>query len=356
MLPSSRPLARAHRAVIATVALAAALAAPVGPVAATDIDLGVELTLGLPCVEVDTWAGGDVTATQRRAGKVIKTVTVKPRTATGTVCLKPFKSGDQLTIKRGSASRKITVPAATLSVDLASDTVSGTLPAATSQIGLLIQDFTAGLYAGTSLTSTVSVTGGTFSTSLSGVLDLARGDRVAATWSNGADTWKVVRETGTAVVRVGDAAVAGTGRIPSTMTVTLRTSRGKLRGTAKARVQESPSASAGFFNATFRKNGRRVAAVGGNRVTATQLSGTFTIPRGAPAIDVAANRVTASCDAGSDWLVLNDGTKVAGGRTVSGAISVSPVNPYGPLALGTRVTVACQAPSGFGFIREVPVE
>jgi hypothetical protein len=325
------------------------------PARAADQDLGFEAGIGLPCIAVDSWGAGSVTVTQKRAGATLKQVTLAEG-STMIGCVKPLAAGDVLVIARGATKRTVKVPSATLSVNLAADTVAGTLPASASQVKLTIQDFTAGYSTGLALSPTVSVAGGAFGVDTTGDLDLGRGDRAIVTWVGGADAWRIVRQTATAIVQPGWKLASGTGKPGSSMKVTLKTAKGVVRGVAATTVKTQPSASAGFFEAAFRKSGKNVLPVAGNLVVATGLTGSFKVPAGVPVVSTGANKVDATCPAGSDWLVLRDLTKVAGGRTASGAISVSPVNADGPLALGTRVLVACQAPSGFGVVREVVVE
>jgi hypothetical protein len=326
------------------------------PAAAADIDLAIDAGIGLPCITVDSWGSGKVTVTQKRAGKVIQSATLVPTGFEPTACVKPLKGGDVLVIARGSTKRTVTVPRASVSVDLSTDAVTGTLPTAVSQAKVTIQDFTAGYSTGVALAPTVAVAAGVFGTDTTGSLDLGRGDRVIVSWSDGSDAWRIVRETATAIAEPDSVFATGTGRPGSKMTVTLKTAKGVVRGVATATVKNQPVASAGFFDAQFRKSGKSVTVKGGNVIVATGLSGSFKVPGSKPVVNAGANRVDATCPAGSDWLVLRDLTKVTGGQTASGTISVSPVNPGGPLALGTRVLVACQAPSGFGVIREVVVE
>lgn len=360
----SRPLPRRARRLAALAAFAVSIASftafAVGvatalPAAAADIDLGIEATIGLPCFPVDSWGSGSVTVVQKRAGTKLKTVTISP-TAGGAACVKPLKGGDVLVISRGSTSRTVTVPRGTMAVDLAANTIRGTVPPAVSQAKLTIQDFTAGYSTGVALAPSVAVASGGFGTDTTGSLDLGRGDRVIATWTDGSDTWHLVRETATAIVQPGSDQLTGTGRPGSAAKVTIKTAKGIVRGVATATIKAQPIASAGFFEASVRKSGKPVLVASGNLVVAKGVTGSFKVPGVAMSVDRAGNSVSATCPRNSDWIVLRDLTKVASGRSATGAIHVSGVDPSGSVALGTRILVGCQVPSGFGAVREIVVE
>jgi hypothetical protein len=360
-LPDRARRARRTTALMAIALSIAATASPVTqlatalPARAADIDLGIQAGIGLPCVEVDSWGAGTVTITQKRSGKVIK----KANAVQGTMlvgCVTPLKSGDVLVVARGTTKRTVKVPNASLIANLTTNVISGIVPAAATQVKLAVQDFTAGFSTGLTVTPPVTPVAGAFTSDVSASLDLGRGDRAILSWSDGSDGWRIIRQSWTAIVEPDVEFATGTGKPGAKVTVTLKTAKGVVRGVATTTVKTQPSASAGFFDAAFRKKGKSILVKAGDVITATGVSGSFKVPSSRPVVSAAGNRVDATCPANSDWLVLRDLTKVAGGRTVNGSISVSPVNPHGSLSLGTRVLVACQTPKGFGVIREVVAE
>ena len=355
----TRPVRRARLATALTAfAISiASLAAPFAavPVRAADIDLGIQAGIGLPCIEVDSWGAGTVTITQKRSGKVIKKATAVQGTQL-IGCVTPLKSGDVLVVARGTTKRTVKVPSASLTANLTTNVISGTVPPSATQVKLAVQDFTAGFSTGLTITPSVTPVAGAFTFDTTASLDLGRGDRAILSWSDGSDGWRIIRQSWTAIVEPDVEFATGTGKPGAKVTVTLKTAKGVVRGVATTTVKTQPSASAGFFDAAFRKKGKSILVKAGDVVTATGVSGSFKVPSGRPVVSAGANRVDATCPANSDWLVLRDLTKVAGGRTVNGSISESPVNPHGSLSLGTRVLVACQTPKGFGVIREVVAE
>lgn len=302
----------------------------------------VFVTIGSP--EVRGFAGNaanTLTLKLKRAGSVIstKTFTTEP-SGFFRVRLKPVKIGDQVVVQF-QGTRTVKVPKLTLKGNPTTDTVSGHLPTpgtAEVEISNAVGGFSLG-GAGTPDYPTDSK--GDFSGPYPG---LAGADRLELRWSNALGDSFTVEVAMTAIqTRVGSTKATLFGRPGATVTATLLTPAGKVRGTATLTLPTT------FISgeATFRKNGSPVKVKAGDRVRIGTVTG---LTLRTPDLVIGSSSATATCFPNQDWVIgttfgngafsyLDDGT-----ASGTGAVSATWVTP---LLSGTKIRLMCENARGW---------
>ena len=298
--------------------------------------------------------GATVKLTQKRKGATLATAT-KVADASGDVSLKlkPLQPGDAVLIDVDGAQRTLTIPDLRLSIDAASDRLSGRVPtsqldghlAVASQVGSYTlggdnQDFTAHA-------------DGTFSEDLTSIHDIQGGELVRLDWVSPAnDSFSLDSFAPAVTTQVGLSTVEVYGKGGSTATVTLKASNGAVRGSAKVTIPRDGRPA----TATFHKSGAKVAVKAGDRI----------VHSAAPAISfkVLANTlvltktgggdVSATCFPSSLYVlgsIFGGGAfdYLADGATDStGALSVSDISNTGTtLPSGYQVMLICENADGY---------
>ena len=353
---------RAGRASLA-LALTSIIGLLVGsaPVAAAGLATVTIPSIGIlvhgTCVDGrDYQAGGSVQVIQKRGTTTLATKTFDIGSSSWTTCgFKAVLEGDKLQVAETvSASvfsdRTVTVPTLTVSLHASTDSESGRVPTPGSLVNPGIDQMIAGLQ-GYSAAKGVNADGsGRFSVSWTGLVDVRAGDVARMFWFDAeGDTFVVTNATPSLSVEVGKSRIVVTGPYGPTTTAKLRTSKGVLRGTATGTVSGTHSE----LHATFKASGKAVKVRAGDKVTSSQITGSYKVRASDLVVKKSGNgSLTATCAAGSDYGIFVNGVKTVGGHVGSGGkvSSTNLTNGMGPLFPGSSVKLACRLSSGFGQV------
>ena len=333
-------------------------AAPPGPATTPTIQVLIHGT----CVDGQNYqAGGTVKVVQKRGSSTIATSSFGASVSSWSTCLKTILAGDRLVVKETVASsvvsnRTVTVPALAVSLDATNDTESGHAPNPGSLVNPGVDQMVAGLQAYSAAKGVLTDGSGNFNVSWTGFVTIRAGDVAVLFWNDPAgDTFRVTSASPSLGVEVGKSAVAVTGPYGHSTTARLRTAAGVLRATATGAVSGTHSE----LHATFKSGGSPVKVKAGDRVTSSQIPGTYKVRASDVVVHKAGNgSLTATCAPGSDYIIFINGVWSVGGLAgVGGAISNSNVtNGHGPLTAGSSLQLACRLPSGFGQVFTVKVK
>jgi hypothetical protein len=347
---------RFRLSVLVTAALGVALVGGPASVSAQPSGPYVEVTLRDRCIfGGDFTNGATVTLTLKRSGSTVAKSTFKATDTSFNRCLAVApKGGDRLVfkqVKNGTtlSQRTLELPKLTVGVDLATDTVtghgersSGPLDGETALIGLTKS--LGGRYMFGGLFSGNFDSNGDLSNSWSGTFDAGPGYALLVQWySVSNDTVRTTRSLPGVAVRLGKAAVNGTGTPGTGTTITLKNGAGTVRGTAN--VTTGFDGGDPVFKGFFRKNGAKVNTAVGNKVTSSRLSGSWT---------VLANTMVIDSGDGDGSVTVTCPTDVEAGLWLDGGNAWSDPYPTGAVSFtghfippGTKVEVVCQDANGF---------
>lgn len=318
--------------------------------------LSVEATLGVPCLAVtyasSVGANEPLTIEQQRGATTISTKTVPvPVPFESTVCLKSLKAGDVLHITHGAQQRDTTVPGLTATMDTGTDVVSGRAPGAGSVV-VNIQPRVGPILFGLFTPSLSVMVDGNGDWTSTAETDLKRGDSLKVQTTIGIDRWWVIVPTTTLAIQPGSAAVSGTAPASSTVSGTLLTRDGVVRGRFSAKT--GPNLSSGdTFTGTFKKGGKAVKVRAGDRVRFSKFSGSYTVPAGTLK-QTPGDTLSTTCAPGVRWMAASNGTWfISGTSDDAGRITGIDVSDA---AIGSRITVACDTKAGWRLVRAVTIQ
>lgn len=180
--------------------------------------------------------------------------------------VKPILAGDTLAITQAGITRSIVVPDLRLSIDTAKDILSGRVPKDRRDLtlGVALQVGSYTLPRGSYHAAVTADPDGTFSVDTTPERDIQGGEIAELSWSGPLDdVFRVLSAGPSVTVQVGRSTVEVYGKRGTTATVTLRSAKGDLRGTASVRIPVTGRPAVG----TFRRNGSKVAPRGSDRVT-----------------------------------------------------------------------------------------
>lgn len=334
-----------------------ATAAP-GPAATASIGVLIHGT----CVEGrDHQGGGTVEVIQKRGGNTIATQSFATFSTAWNRCeFKPILAGDQLVVKETVSDavvsdRTVTIPVLTVNLTAATDVESGHAPNPGSLVGPGVDQMVGGLQGYSAVKGANTDSNGDFSVSWAGLVDIRAGDVARLFWYDPeGDTFVLTNATPSLSVEVGKPGIAVTGPYGPTTTARLRTAAGVLRGTATGKVAGTHSE----LKATFRKAGKAVRVRVGDRVTSSQIRGSYRVRASDLVVKKAGNgSLTATCAPGSDYAIFLNGVWTGGGMADPGGkvSSTNVTRSSGPIFAGSSVRLACRLPSGFAQVFSVTV-
>lgn len=335
----------------------------IGPTVAAGAPAGfsngeISGALGHRCFTIGLDGPGQAIVAQRRSGVTLKTASFAAGGYTK-VCLTPMRAGDRIRISvDGTVLRTAKVPAIGLEVDRPTDVVRIQLPDESAEGTLFLTNMVAGIRAGIGLAELFSVgPNGRHQTDTTGLFDILPGDTVGVEMRTGIDRWARFDATPTAAVRVGSASVVGSGPLGGTITVTLRTAGGTLRGTAVARrIGFTGELYQTTYSSTFRQSGSAVKVKAGDRVKHPGTSVAFTVPAPSLEVDVPGASLTMTCPANGSYIVRVNGQEVASDASGTGAIAVDELDVLEPLEPGTVIEARCDNRAGYGIIEQVVLD
>ena len=205
------------------------------------------------CVEGRAYqGGGTIKVVQKRQGNQIATSSISNPSGAWTTCVEKILAGDKLEVTETVApsnDRTITVPSLTVTLDAATDVASGHAPDPGSLVNFGVRQVVAGLRGFDGLMGANTNGNGDFSGDWTSFLDVRAGDVARLFWTAPiGDTFIMTAATPSVGVEVGKATILGTGPYGS-VTTTIRTASGSIRGTAAGTVAGPDSE----LRATFRK-------------------------------------------------------------------------------------------------------
>lgn len=339
-----------RRAAVGLLTTALLVGGAVPASAGTPAAIRVEAQVGVGCVWIITPLKNKlVTLTQKRGGAVIRTASGKTSSNRDTsLCVSAMRIGDVLVIKQATRKRTLTVPPLEAKPN-ANDTVTGRLPLSQGTIDL---DLVLGL--GGRENETIDLptpmrrADGTFTQHVEA--NINGSDRTWLRWTSPkGDQWFAISDMLPAFIAEAGAAKATiVDRVGRTVTLTLRSAGGAVRGTATATLGK------GTKVVTFRKNGDPVIAQIGDRVSTSSLSGkSLALTDHALTLDGTAHGgdLTASCVPDARWRVdVFQGARIVyawGGTTETGTVEFSDVIVEADDPTGYRVVLECESPNGF---------
>lgn len=293
--------------------------------------------------------GDSVRIVHKRGARTLARKTVTVAAGKFKYCRPPLLAGDRISIKHGTSTRTITVPAISGRIDTAADLVVVDVPAENRDLRLQWRDMVLGQSIGGQDRYVTADVDGHRAVDLKGDIDVRGGDWVYVWWNSPAgDSFMRILGTPSVRAKLGDRVVRGSGAPGSRVTARLRTSGGAMRATATATVGTGAPA----FSAKLALAGKAATPKAGDRLSLSEIPGrTLTLRRGDVAVDPSSGGLlTATCPADGQYIVLRNGQLAAGGAIPGdGHLFIGPLDPsLDPLPPATKVVLGCETEDGLG--------